>query len=51
MQNGIARILHDFAQALDARGECDRAKEVFAESRNLRNELGLAPFGPDQEVG
>ncbi len=43
-QSGLALMLHDLGHALTAQGSPYLADEAFAESRSLRQAVGLPPF-------
>ncbi len=43
-QNTLARMLHGLGQALKAQGSASLAEEAFAESRSLRQTVGLPPL-------
>jgi tetratricopeptide (TPR) repeat protein len=49
-QNALARYLDDFGRTLGALGQRERAEEMLAESRALRQELGLAPVAQGGQV-
>jgi tetratricopeptide (TPR) repeat protein len=49
-QNALARYLNDFGQTLHALGQRERAEEMLAESRALRQELGLPPVAQGGQV-
>jgi tetratricopeptide (TPR) repeat protein len=47
-QSALARALHGLGHALAAQGPPDPAAEALAESRSLRQAVGLPPFAADE---
>jgi hypothetical protein len=48
VQSALARMLLDLGRSLATQGSPHLAEEAFAESRSLRQAVGLSPFGPDE---